>query len=63
LETGIQSAETINAELFNATGALIKTVQLDGFSGKTIIDVANPGFYTLRVSSGKEVKIFKLVGK
>lgn len=63
LETGIQSAETIKAELFGATGALIKTVQLDGFSGKTIIDVANNGFYTLRVSSGKEVKIFKLVGK
>jgi endo-1,4-beta-xylanase len=62
LETGIQSAETIKAELFNSTGALIKTVELDGFSGKTTVNVPNTGFYTLKVFSNNTFKIFKLVG-
>jgi GH35 family endo-1,4-beta-xylanase len=62
LETGFQTAEIIKAELFNATGALVKNIELDQYTGKTIIDVVNPGFYTLRISSGNEVKIFKLIG-
>ena len=62
LETGFQGVETIKAELFNASGALVKNIELDLYSGKTITNVANPGFYTLRISSGNEIKIFKLIG-
>lgn len=62
LETGFQGAETIKAELYNATGALVKNIELDHYSGKTTINVANPGFYTLRISTENEVKIFKMIG-
>lgn len=61
LETGLYAGEKVKAELFNATGALVKTVEPDYFSGKTKINVAIPGFYTLRVSANNAVKIFKLV--
>lgn len=62
LEKGMLNGEPVTAELFNATGALVKNIELDHYTGKTTIDVANPGFYTLRISSGNGVKIFKMIG-
>jgi len=62
LETGFQGGNMLKAELFNATGALVKNIELERYSGKTIVNVANPGFYTLRVSCGNEVKNFKIIG-
>ncbi len=62
LETDIFGTETVTAELYNALGALVKSVELDSVSGKTIIEVADPGFYTLKVGTKNEVRIFKLIG-
>lgn len=62
LETGLMNNEPVTADLYNTTGALVKTIELDQILGKTTIHVAQPGFYTLRVSTKKEVKIFKLIG-
>jgi GH35 family endo-1,4-beta-xylanase len=62
LETGLLNSQRVTAELYNALGALVKNIELDQISGKTTISVANPGFYTLRVSNDNEVKIFKLIG-
>jgi hypothetical protein len=62
LEAGFLSGEDITAELYNSLGTLVKNIDLDRVSGKTVIDVENPGFYTLRVKSKHAVKIFKLVG-
>jgi len=56
------SNEPVTAELYNSLGALVKNIKLNQVSGKTTISVANPGFYTLRISTGNEVKIFKLIG-
>lgn len=62
LETAYQTNENIKAELFNALGTLVKNIEIEHFTGKTLIGVATPGLYTLRVSTGNEVKIFKLIG-
>jgi hypothetical protein len=62
LETDIFGTETVTAELYNALGSLVKSVELDSVSGKTIIEVADPGFYTLKVGTKNEVRIFKLIG-
>jgi hypothetical protein len=62
LETGLLNGETVTVELFNALGALVKNIEPNQVSGKTTIHVANPGFYTLRVSSKAGTKIFKLIG-
>lgn len=62
LETSLVGNTHVSAELYNALGALVKRVELDQISGKTTIQVANPGFYTLRVSDGNGFKVFKLVG-
>ena len=62
IEKSISNKEDIKAELYNALGALVKHIKIDNFSGKTIIHVDNPGLYTLRLTDGKDVKIFKLIG-
>jgi endo-1,4-beta-xylanase len=62
LETAYQTTETIKAELFNAMGSLVKNIEIDRFTGKTSVGVATSGLYTLRISTGNEVKIFKLIG-
>ena len=49
-------------ELFNASGARVFNSELDQLSGKTVIPVANPGFYTLKVSNKNEVQTFKIIG-
>jgi hypothetical protein len=54
--------EPVSAELYNALGALVKNIELDHVSGKTTIRIAQPGFYTLIVSTKDGVKIFKLIG-
>jgi len=56
------SGEPVTAELYNALGALVKNIELAQVSGKTTIHIAQPGFYTLMVSTKDGVKIFKLVG-
>ncbi|MDO8951647.1 MAG: T9SS type A sorting domain-containing protein [Draconibacterium sp.] len=58
----MMSGEPVNAELYNALGALVKNIEMDQVAGKTTINVDSPGFYTLRVNMKKEVKIFKLIG-
>jgi GH35 family endo-1,4-beta-xylanase len=62
LESGLQNNEPVTAELYNALGALVKNIELDQISGKTTIQVATPGFYTLKVSTKDGVKIFKMIG-
>ncbi len=62
LETGLLNSQQVSAVLYNALGALVRNIELDQVSGKTNIHVAQPGFYTLKVSNGNEVKIFKLIG-
>jgi len=54
--------EPVTAELYNAVGALVKNIQLDQISGKTTIQVDNPGFYALRLNTKEGVIIFKLIG-
>jgi endo-1,4-beta-xylanase len=49
-------------ELFNASGARVYFQEMEQTSGKTIIPVANPGFYTLRLTNEKEIQTFKLIG-
>jgi endo-1,4-beta-xylanase len=49
-------------ELFNATGARVYQLASKQLSGKTIIPVANPGFYTLKISYNGQAQSFKLVG-
>ncbi len=62
LETSFNENKPVSAELYNAPGALVKTVQLNQYSGKTIITMNTPGFYTLRINTGNGIKIFKIVG-
>jgi GH35 family endo-1,4-beta-xylanase len=62
LETGLLNNEPVTTELYNALGALVKNIELDQVSGKTTIHIAQPGFYTLMVSTKDGVKIFKLIG-
>lgn len=62
LETDFFNESDVTAELYNSLGALVKNIVVDRISGKTVIEVANPGFYTLRVKSKNTVKVFKLVG-
>jgi len=50
------------AELFNAVGARIFIRKMESVSGKTHIQVPEPGFYTLRIINQDEVKTFKLNG-
>lgn len=61
IETSLKENKFATAELYNALGALVKSVELDQVSGKTTIHVDNPGFYTLRVSDGNGFKVFKLI--
>jgi hypothetical protein len=61
IETSLMENKFATAELYNALGALVKSVELDQVSGKTTIHVDNPGFYTLRVSDGNGFKVFKLI--
>jgi GH35 family endo-1,4-beta-xylanase len=49
-------------ELFNAAGACIYFQELDQISGKMIIPVANPGFYTLRITNEESVQTYKIIG-
>ena len=62
LETSLNENKPVSADLYNATGALVKTVALNQYSGKTIISLGTPGFYTLRINTGNGIKIFKIVG-
>ncbi len=62
LETSLNGNKPVSADLYNALGALVKSVELNQVSGKTIISVATPGFYTLKVSTENGIRIFKLVG-
>ena len=62
LDTGLLNHKSASAELYNAVGLLVKNIKLDQLSGKSIIQVATPGFYTLRVTSENKTFIFKLVG-
>ena len=62
VESGGTTGETVQAQLYNSVGALLKNIELDRVSGKTVIQVNEPGFYILRVHAKNEVKIFKLVG-
>ncbi|HSH20426.1 MAG TPA: endo-1,4-beta-xylanase, partial [Draconibacterium sp.] len=62
LETGLINNKPFTAELYNALGAFVKKIELDQSSGKTVFHVDNPGFYSLRVKFGDEIKIFKLIG-
>lgn len=61
LETGLPGNETVTAELFNSSGVLVSENVIEPSSGKTKISVTTPGFYTLRVKSVSDIKIFKLV--
>lgn len=61
LETGFFNEKDVSAELYNSLGALVKNIELDRISGKTVIKVHNPGFYTLRVKSKNRTDIFKMV--
>ena len=54
--------EQSTLELFNALGVRVYCIKFDQLSGKTIIPMANPGFYTLKVSTENEVQTFKLIG-
>ncbi|GEM_PF-1217427 len=63
LETGLYVDNEIKAELYNSLGALVKKIEIDQWSGKTKIQVENPGFYTLRISRGNRTETFKLVSK
>lgn len=63
LETGISSNKPVTAELFNAAGVLVSENVIEPSSGKTKIGVTVPGFYTLRVKSATDIRIFKLVAK
>jgi GH35 family endo-1,4-beta-xylanase len=60
VESGLAAKGPVTVELFNSTGALVKKIQLDRASAT--IQVADPGYYTLRVNDGKSIEIFKLVG-
>lgn len=62
LETSQLNQGSTILELFNASGAKVYFQEMDQISGKTIIPVANPGFYTLRVSNKDMVQTFKVVG-
>lgn len=62
IETGLINNGALSAELYNALGALVKNIELNQVLGKTTIHVDNPGFYTLKVSSKNDIKIFKLIG-
>jgi GH35 family endo-1,4-beta-xylanase len=62
LETSQLNHGPITLELFNASGARVYFQEIDQISGKTIIPVANPGFYTLRISTKDSVQTFKVVG-
>ncbi|MDO9613046.1 MAG: endo-1,4-beta-xylanase [Bacteroidota bacterium] len=60
LETNFSGNDQGTAELFNSVGAKIYSRELVATSGKTTIEVPAKGFYTLRVSNKKEVRIFKM---
>ncbi|HRX11746.1 MAG TPA: T9SS type A sorting domain-containing protein, partial [Draconibacterium sp.] len=62
LETSFNENKPVIVELFDATGALVKAIQLNQYSGKTNIPVSTPGFYSLRINTGNGIKIFKIVG-
>jgi len=62
LETSQLSYGPIILELFNASGTRVYFQKMEQISGKTIISVANPGFYTLRLTNEKEIQTFKLIG-
>ncbi|HCY43132.1 MAG TPA: hypothetical protein DHV48_17660 [Prolixibacteraceae bacterium] len=60
LETNLLGSDQGKAELFNSAGVKIYSQKLTATSGKTTIVAPEKGFYTLRVSNKKEVKIFKM---
>ncbi|MDP2114865.1 MAG: endo-1,4-beta-xylanase [Bacteroidota bacterium] len=60
LETNFLGSDQATAELFNSVGSKIYSRELVATSGKTTIEVPAKGFYTLRVSNKKEVRIFKM---
>ena len=62
VETGLMNNETVSAELYNALGELVKNIKMNQVSGKTMIHVFQPGFYTLRIRTKEGTKIFKLIG-
>ena len=49
-------------ELFNVLGAKVYSKEIGEIAAQTIIPVTEPGFYTLRISSEKETRTFKLIG-
>lgn len=62
LDTSNLSNEIAMLELFNVLGVKVYSKKIDQNEGQTIIPIAEPGFYTLRVSTEKEVNTFKLIG-
>ena len=62
LETSNLNNLQTTIELFNALGTRVFSSEVDQLSGKTFIPVANPGFYTLKVSNKNEVQTFKIIG-
>jgi GH35 family endo-1,4-beta-xylanase len=49
-------------ELFNVLGEKVYSKEIGEIVAQTIIPVAEPGFYTLRISNEKETRTFKLIG-
>jgi endo-1,4-beta-xylanase len=49
-------------ELFNVLGAKVYSNEIGKTATPTIIPVAKPGYYTLRISNKKETRTFKLIG-
>ncbi|MEI8115873.1 MAG: T9SS type A sorting domain-containing protein, partial [Bacteroidia bacterium] len=62
LETSIQNNMETTIELFNVLGEKVYSKEIDQASPKNFVPVAEPGFYTLRVTNEKEVQTFKLIG-
>jgi GH35 family endo-1,4-beta-xylanase len=62
LETGLINNGQLSCELYNSLGALIKNIEIDRLTNRTTINIANPGFYTLRIKNREFTKVFKLVG-
>ena len=62
LETSNLNSISTKVGLYNALGTKIYTKEIGQIASQTIIPVAEPGFYTLRVSNEKEVQTFKLIG-
>jgi GH35 family endo-1,4-beta-xylanase len=55
-------SEAVTATLYNALGQVVISVQLMQVSGNARMDLPNPGWYVLRISSSKGLASYKLVG-